>query len=97
MDQGLSRFSRSSAERKWDCPLHGFPNQGFRPLGPATEDIPGLPNNGILWSAAEYLNVKVHWHTYVTRFTIGDDGIGVEILNLSTDEVEFATKLSVEQ
>ncbi len=36
--------------------------------------------------------MKVHWHTYVTRFTIGDEGIGVEILNLSTDEVEFAIR-----
>ena len=72
-------------------------NQGFRPLEPATEDIPALPNNGIMWSAPEYPDVKVHWHTYVTRFTIGESGIDLEILNLSTDEVEFATKLSAEQ
>ena len=50
-----------------------------------------------MWSAPEYPDVKVHWHTYVTRFTIGESGIDLEILNLSTDEVEFATKLSAEQ
>ena len=50
-----------------------------------------------MWSERGYPDVKVHWHTYVTRFTIDDSDIGLEILNLSTDEVEYATGLPVEQ
>ena len=98
----LSGDLHNAAVRKldtniWEILCGAWSNQGFRPIETATEDVPGLPNNGIIWSAPEYPNVKVHWHTYVTRFTIGDRGIGLEILNLSTDEVEFATKLFVEQ
>ncbi|MBL7040806.1 MAG: alkaline phosphatase D family protein [Pirellulaceae bacterium] len=81
----------------WEILCGAWSNQGFQPLEPATEDIPGMPNNGIMWSEPGYPDVKVHWHSYVTRFTIGEQDIGLEILNLSTDEVEFATKLPVEQ
>jgi len=78
-------------ERIWEVLSGAWSNNGFRPLQDSTEAIPGLPNNGILWSALEAPIVDKDWATHVTFLTVTGQQVVIEVLNLATDQIEFRT------
>ena len=95
----LSGDLHNSAVRQLDANIlevltGAWSNEGFRPLRQHSEPV-DLPDNGFLWLSPEYLDVKVHWCSYATLFSVDAAGrVGIEVVDLANDKIAYSKQFT---